>query len=81
MNLDQIAEMVDKNMRNRMNKVKTVENIINEEVPVMEATMNRLDAEPIVKDVFKNIDTLREKELKKALQMLGENDAEKSQNY
>ena len=77
MNLDQIAEMVDKNMRNRMNKVKTVENIINEEVPVMEATMNRLNAEPIVKDVFKNIDTLREKELKKALQMLGENDEDK----
>ena len=28
MNLDQIAEMVDKNMRSRMSKVKTVENIM-----------------------------------------------------
>jgi len=77
MNLDQIAEMVDKNMRNRINKVKIVENIINEEVPIMEATMNRLDAEPIVKDVFKNIDILRKKELQKALQMLGEKDENK----
>lgn len=77
MNLDQIAEMVDKNMRNRINKVKTVESIINDEVPVMEATMNRMDAEPIVKDVFKNIDSLRQKELKKALQMLGESDEAK----
>ncbi len=77
MNLDQIAEMVDKNMRSRMAKVKTVENIINEELPVLEASMNRLDAEPIVKDVFKNINSLREKELKKALQMLGEQDEEK----
>jgi len=77
MNLDQIAEMVDKNMRGRMAKVKTVENIINEELPVLEASMNRLDAEPIVKDVFKNINFLREKELKKALQMLGEQDEEK----
>ena len=77
MNLDQIAEMVDKNMRSRVGKVKTVENIINEELPVLEASMNRLDAEPIVKDVFKNIDSLREKELKKALRMLGESDEEK----
>ena len=77
MNLDQIAEMVEKNMNARLNKVKTVENIINEEVSVLEATMKRLDAEPLVKDVFKNIESLREKELKKALQMLDEKDQKK----
>ena len=76
-NIDQIAEMVDKNMRSRIGKVKTVENIISEELPVLEASMNRLDAEPIVKDVFKNIDSLRIKELKKALQMLDEKDENK----
>ena len=56
MNLDQIAEMVEKNMNARLNKVKTVENIINEEVSVLEASMKRLEAEPLVKDVFKNIE-------------------------
>ena len=74
MNLDQIAEMVEKNMKARLNKVKTVENIINEEVTVLEASMKRLDAEPLVKDVFKNIDSLRKKELEKALSMLDEKD-------
>ena len=74
MNLDQIAEMVEKNMNARLNKVKTVENIINEEVTVLEASMKRLEAEPLVKDVFKNIESLREKELQKALQMLDEKD-------
>ncbi len=74
MNLDQIAEMVEKNMKARLNKVKTVENIINEEVIVLEASMKRLDAEPLVKDVFKNIDSLRQKELEKALIMLDEKD-------
>ncbi len=77
MNLDQIAEMVEKNMNARLNKAKTIENIINEEVPVLEASMKRLEAEPLVKDVFKNIENLREKELQKALQMLGEQDEEK----
>jgi len=77
MNLDQIAEMVEKNMKARLNKVKTVENIINGEVSVLEASMKRLDAEPFVKDVFKNVDSLREKELQKALQMLDEKDEKK----
>jgi len=74
MNLDQIAEMVEKNMKSRLNKVKTVENIINEEVTVLEASMKRLDAEPLVKEVFKNVDSLRQKELEKALSMLDEKD-------
>lgn len=77
MNLDQIAEMVEKNMKARLNKVKAVENIINEEVHMLEASMKRLDAEPLVKDVFKNIDQLRERELQKALQMLDETDEKK----
>jgi len=39
--------------------------------------MKRLDAEPLVKDVFTNADSLRVKELQKALQMLGETDEER----
>lgn len=77
MNLDQISEMVDKNMKKRISKVKTVENIIGEELEVLEASMNRLNAEPLVKEVFKNIDALREKELQKALKILGESDRDR----
>ena len=77
MNLDQIAEMVEKNMNARLNKVKTVENIIREEISVLEASMKRLAAEPLVTDVFKSIENLREKELQKALQMLDEEDEKK----
>ena len=77
MNLDQIAEIVEKNMNARQNKVKEVENIINEEVMILEASMKRLDAEPLVKEVFKNIENLREKELRKALHMLDEKDEKK----
>ena len=39
--------------------------------------MKRLDAEPLVKDVFQNIDSLRKKELEKALSMLDEKDEKK----
>ncbi|TRZ70057.1 MAG: glutamyl-tRNA reductase [Nitrosopumilaceae archaeon] len=77
MNLDQIAEMVDKNMRSRIGVVSSAEKIINEEIPIVEAVMKRLEVEPVVKNVFKDIDQVRIKELKKALQMLGETDEQK----
>jgi len=77
MNMDQIAQMVDKNMQTRMGVVSSAEQIINEEIPVVEAAMKRLEVEPIVTNVFKEIDQARVKELKKALQMLGEKDEQK----
>ncbi|MGB9125453.1 MAG: glutamyl-tRNA reductase [Nitrosotalea sp.] len=77
MNMDQIAQMVDKNLQTRMGVVSSAEQIINEELPVVEAAMKRLEVEPIVTNVFKEIDQARLKELKKALQMLGEKDEQK----
>ncbi|MGQ0638580.1 MAG: glutamyl-tRNA reductase [Nitrososphaerota archaeon] len=76
-NLDQVAEMVDKNMRSRIGEVSSAEKIISEELPVVEAVMKRLEVEPVVNSVFKEIDMVRVKELKRALQMLGETDKEK----
>lgn len=78
MNLDQIAEMVDKNMRSRVAKAGAAEGIIaSEEMPAIESAMNRLDAEPIVEGAFKRADEVRARELHKALQMLGEDDADR----
>lgn len=77
MNLDQIAEMIEKNLNARMSKAKFLEDTISNEVPVLEASMKRLEAEPLVKDVFKSIDGLRERELQKALQILNEKDEDR----
>lgn len=77
MNMDQIAELVEKNMKSRMGVVSSAEQIISEELPVVEAAMKRLEVEPIVTNVFKEIDQARVKELRKALQMLGEKDEQK----
>ena len=77
MNLDQIAEMVDKNIKYRANQRSSAEKIINEELEVLQAHMRRLEVEPVVKEIFKDIDVRRTKELQKALSMLGEQDSEK----
>lgn len=77
MNLDQIAEMVDKNIKNRSNQRTNAEKIISEEAAVLKAQMKRLEVEPVVKEIFKDIDIKRTKELEKALRMLGETDQSK----
>jgi len=64
-------------MRSRIGQKNTAEEIIKEELPVLEASMKRLEAEPVVKDVFKSIDLLRIKEVQKALSMLGDLDDNK----
>ncbi len=74
MNLDQISEMVEKNMSTRSGKIQVIENMIKEEVNVLDASMRRLDAEPIAEHVFKSIEALRVKELQKGLRTLHETD-------
>jgi glutamyl-tRNA reductase len=70
-NMDQIAELVGRNMRSRMKEINSAEKLINEEMKSVDAMMKRIRAEPVVVSVFKNVDTIRERELKKALSILG----------
>ena len=70
-NMDQIAELVAKNMRSRMNEVNSAEKLINNEMKSFDTVIRRMKAEPIVMTVFRNVDTIRERELKKAFTMIG----------
>ncbi len=47
---DQITEMEERNLRARTDEVLAVEKIISKEVPIIEATMKRLEPEPLVID-------------------------------
>ncbi|WP_415282941.1 glutamyl-tRNA reductase [Candidatus Nitrososphaera sp. FF02] len=69
-NMDQIAELVEKNMRSRMKEVHSADKIIDGEMKSVDGMMKRLKAEPVVVSVFKSVDAIRERELKKALSML-----------
>ena len=58
-------------------KVPEVEEMISKEVPIIDATMKRVGAEPISKDASSSVESLRRKELEKALEQLGETDKSK----
>jgi len=74
---DQITEMEEKNLQAKKDEILSVEKMISKDVGVIEATMKKKESEPLVKDVFASVDSLRKKELEKALQMLGETDQQK----
>lgn len=74
---DQIAEMYEEDAMARKGKVPAVEEMISKEVPIIEATMKRMDAKTITKDAPTSLESLRKKELEKALAQLGETDKSK----
>lgn len=74
---DQVAELYEEDVKARKGIVPSVEEMISKEIPIITATMNRLDTEPKIKDVAISVDSLRKKELAKALEQLGETDENK----
>src|SRR5919198_1123573 len=70
-NIDQISEIVEKNIRARKNEIQSAEKIINNEMESVDSTLKRRKAEPVVVSIFKSVDVIRERELKKALSILG----------
>ncbi len=70
-NMDQIAELVEKNKRARMKEAHAAEKIIEGEIRSVDSMMKRMKVEPVVVSVFKSVDMIRERELRKALSMLG----------
>jgi glutamyl-tRNA reductase len=69
--MDQIAEIVEKNIRARKSEIQSAEKIIDDEIKSVDTILKRKKAEPIVVSVFKSVDIIRDRELKKALSMLG----------
>ena len=74
MNLDQIGEMVERNMKDRSSKAEAIRSTIGDEVSALEASMHRLEAEPLVNETFRNMEGIRARELAKAVQMAGDAD-------
>ena len=70
-NIDQISEIVEKNIRARKNEIQSAEKIINNEMGSVDSILKRRMVEPIVVSIFKSVDVIRERELKKALSILG----------
>ena len=76
---DQITEIEDRNIKAKDETVAAVEKIITKEISVIAATMKLIHSGPQITDVFASVDAIRQKELEKALELLGETDEKKIQ--
>lgn len=70
-NIDKLATIVDKNLKFRIKEINSAEKIIEDELINMDIMIKRKRAEPFVVSVFRNVDKIRDRELKKALSILG----------
>ena len=69
-NIDQIAEVVEKNIRSRKNEIQSASKIIDAEMKSVDTLLKRKKIEPIIMSIFKDVDEIRARELKKAFHIL-----------
>ena len=67
----QIGQIVKSNIKSRKKEIQLAERIIEIEMENVANFMKRKYADPVVISVFKNVDKIRERELQKALSILG----------
>lgn len=69
--MDQIGELADKNLRLRISEYESAEKLVVRELKSIDSNLRRMKAEPSIVSIFKTVDAIRQRELDKALLMLG----------
>jgi glutamyl-tRNA reductase len=69
-NIDDLRGIVEENLQKRRNEAQRAEQIIGEELGRLEEQLGRILAEPLVSRIYQKVEGIREKELRKALQMM-----------
>jgi len=77
LNIDSLKEIAEKNRHLREMEAIKVEEILEEETALLIKQVYRIDVEEIVKAVFRKAEHIRQKELEKALHLLGNGIGEK----
>ena len=70
-NIDQIAEIVDRNLKRRQEEIRMAEKMIQGGMQSMDLLFRKIKAEPFVVSIFKIVDEVRNRELSKAVRLLG----------
>jgi glutamyl-tRNA reductase len=69
-NMDQIAEMVDKNLGQRQTGIKSAEAMLDDELDFIDNLFRKKRVEPFVVEIFKRVEEVRVRELAKAIRLM-----------
>lgn len=75
--IDDLRELVSQNLRNRTVEAEKAKGIISKELDVFGIELSKLAAEPLISEIFRRFEEIRLKELKRAIQKMGEADKKK----
>jgi glutamyl-tRNA reductase len=69
-NMDQIAEMVDRNLMQRQTGIRSAEAMLDDEIDFIDKLFRKKRVEPFVVEIFKRVEEVRERELSKAIKLM-----------
>lgn len=75
--IDDLQEVIDANMRNREQEAEKCKQIINEELERFERELSKLYAQPLIIEICRKFEEVRQKELARAISKLHESDEKK----
>jgi glutamyl-tRNA reductase len=75
--IDDLKQLVDKNLQSRMMEAEKSKGIISEELNRFEKKLSELVAQPLVTEIYRKYEEIRLKELARAVKKIGELDKEK----
>ena len=68
--MDQISELAGKNLQSRLSEFDNAEQLVKRELESADSTFRKMKAEPSIVSIFKSVDAIRQRELKKTFAML-----------
>jgi glutamyl-tRNA reductase len=74
--IDDLKELAQAHLSNRMQESQKAHAIVEEEVEKFHQWLRQLDMNPLITEIRENLETMRSRELKKALQKMKNTDAE-----
>lgn len=78
-NIDSLEEVVEASIRARQAEAEKAKKIVFEELERFERQQSEFLIQPLISEIYKRVDSIRQKELRRALSKMAESDAKKVQ--
>lgn len=76
-NIEDLKEIVEESVRNREVEAATVKRIVLDELERFQKELSKLMVEPLVSEIYRKVEQLRQKELERAIHKMAESDSRK----
>jgi len=76
-NIEDLKAVVEENLRSRLVEAEKAKKIVFEELERFERQLAKLYVEPMISEIYRKVEAIRQRELRRAIRKMGESDEEK----